>query len=317
MGKFSITECPYCGGKEIEIRQRISGIGCTYVDLETGEIDESRIYDSLNCTNIGKYVKCSICGKRLNITVEEVENYLLNQQTKKYLIESPKPNTLDHPDFRSLNGIESVFNMKNFLVLEQKSIDKTELFDILQDTESMQALAKYLKVKDSYEHVKWIMCTSKGMDLSKIFSQLKNIDQIESFLLYEIISVLMKNKPDLEKLTKESGVSWLFSKEIINDKQCEKLTGETAFYLDKLLRKMNQKLQEKNITVIIIYDGLDKIILPEQRSKLLSALVGMWDRYYWSLKNVQAKIFLDQDIYEREVIVTDKVKLKNHMAILR
>ena len=33
---FPISECPHCGGKTITIKQRISGYGEYYVDLESG-----------------------------------------------------------------------------------------------------------------------------------------------------------------------------------------------------------------------------------------------------------------------------------------
>ena len=73
MGKFSIAECPYCGDKLVEIRQRIKGIGTYFVDLETGETEATELHSGLEYTNIDKYVKCANCEKRLNLTVEEVQ----------------------------------------------------------------------------------------------------------------------------------------------------------------------------------------------------------------------------------------------------
>lgn len=63
--EFPIKECPKCGGKMFTVRQKISGIGEYYVDLETGEIEGSDLHAALKYRNTGKYVTCTDCGKRL------------------------------------------------------------------------------------------------------------------------------------------------------------------------------------------------------------------------------------------------------------
>lgn len=219
-------------------------------------------------------------------------------------------------NFYPLKGYTFIFDTRKFLVLGQKGVGKTALFSALKNNDYAKALAKYLKVgTEQYEHTKWIAGISQEINFSGIFSQLKDEEQINAFLLYEVIDALIKNEPDLEKLIKESEICWLFSKRI-DIKQCRKLTDETAFYLDELLRKMNQKLQEKNTVITIIYDALDRTVRSEQRSRLVSTLVDMWYRYAGILQNIRSKIFLRQDIYDREVIVSDKVKLKNYSVTL-
>ena len=55
---FPISECPYCGGHTIMIRQYIHGYGEYYVDLETGEIESTELHSNLKYKNTGKYVTC-------------------------------------------------------------------------------------------------------------------------------------------------------------------------------------------------------------------------------------------------------------------
>ena len=62
---FPVSECPNCGGKMITIKQKISGTGEYYVDLETGEIESSELHSGLLYRNIGKYATCTDCGKKL------------------------------------------------------------------------------------------------------------------------------------------------------------------------------------------------------------------------------------------------------------
>lgn len=53
-----------------------------------------------------------------------------------------------------------------------------------------------------------------------------------------------------------------------------------------------------------------------ERSKLVSTLIDMWYGYESTVRNIRSKIFLRRDIYDREVVVADKVKLKNYSVVL-
>lgn len=219
-------------------------------------------------------------------------------------------------NFYPLKGYTFIFDTRKFLVLGQKGVGKTALFSALKNNNYAKALAKYLQVgTGQYEHTKWIVGTSQETDFTDIFRCLKSEEQVSAFLLYEAIDVLIKSDTDLNKLAEESRVCWLFSKEI-DIELCGKLTEEVAFDLAQLLKKMNQQLQEKNVVVTIIYDALDRIVQSKERSRLVSTLIDMWYRYEGTLQNIRSKIFLRQDIYDREVVVADKVKLKNYSVVL-
>lgn len=62
---FPITECPDCGSRMFTVRQKISGVGEYYVNMQTGEVDCSNLYNSLAYKNIGKYAVCTGCGRKL------------------------------------------------------------------------------------------------------------------------------------------------------------------------------------------------------------------------------------------------------------
>lgn len=219
-------------------------------------------------------------------------------------------------NFYPLRGYTFIFDTRKFLVLGQKGVGKTALFSALKNNNYAKALAKYLKVgTEQYEHTKWIVGTSQETDFTDIFRCLKSEEQVSAFLLYEAIDVLIKSDHDLECLAKDSEVCWLFSKEI-DIEQCEKMTDDTVFHLGQLMKRMNQQLQEKNVVVTIIYDALDRIVSSKERSRLVSALIDMWYRYEGTNQNIRSKIFLRQDIYDREVVVSDKVKLKNYSVVL-
>lgn len=62
---FPIRKCPRCGGAMFTVKQRISGTGEYYVDMETGEIESTELHSGLTYRNTGKYAVCKDCGKRL------------------------------------------------------------------------------------------------------------------------------------------------------------------------------------------------------------------------------------------------------------
>lgn len=219
-------------------------------------------------------------------------------------------------NFYPLKGYTFIFDARKFLVLGQKGVGKTALFSALKNNDYAKALAKYLQVgTKQYEHTKWIVGTSQETDFTDIFRCLRREEQVSTFLLYKAIDVLIKSDSDLKRMAEDSKVCWLFLKEI-DIEQCEKMTEEVAFHLGQLLKRINQRLQEKNIVVTIIYDALDRIVPSGERSRLVSTLIDLWYRYESTVQNVRSKIFLRQDIYDREVVVADKVKLKNYSVIL-
>lgn len=60
-----------------KVRQKISGYGEYYVDMETGEIESAELHSNLRYANTGKWAVCLDCGKRLfkiDDTLNVVEN---------------------------------------------------------------------------------------------------------------------------------------------------------------------------------------------------------------------------------------------------
>ena len=149
-----------------------------------------------------------------------------------------------------------------------------------------------------------------------IFACLSDDEQIRGFLYYETLRILLENDGGLKTLIDDSAVSELFSGSF-EVGQYGLLSGETAYHLKKVLGSVDRYYQEKNTVVTIIYDALDRIVAHgEQRKRLVSALVDMWYKNENTMQNIRSKIFLRKDIYDRDVIVPDKVKLKNYSVTI-
>ena len=218
--------------------------------------------------------------------------------------------------FYPLKGYTFIFDQRKFLVLGQKGVGKTALFSALKNNDYAKALAKYLNVSTKqYEHTEWIVGTSQATNYVDIFSCLTNEEQIRGFLYYETIRILLENDSRLSCLISDGAVGNMFSEPLVA-KNCSDWQGETVYLLKKVLEKVNQYYQEKNIVVTIIYDALDRIVATKSRGEFVSSLIDMWYKNEYVMQNVRSKIFLRKDIYDREVNVPDKVKLKNYSVTI-
>ncbi len=219
-------------------------------------------------------------------------------------------------NFYPLKSYTFIFDQRKFLVLGQKGVGKTALFSALKNNEYAKALAKYLNVTtEKYEHTEWIVGTSQAVNYVDIFSCLNSEEQIRGFLYYETLRILLENDSSLSRLILDSEAGSMFSGSF-QIQQCNLLSGEMAYQLKKILEEINKQYQEKNIVVTIIYDALDRIVDPKDRGKFVSALIDMWYKNESVLLNIRSKIFLRKDIYDREVNVPDKVKLKNYSVTI-
>lgn len=219
-------------------------------------------------------------------------------------------------NFYPLKGYTFIFDQRKFLVLGQKGVGKTALFSALKNNEYAKALAKYLNVSTAqYEHTEWVVGTSQATNYVDVFSCLKNENQIRGFLYYETLRILMGNDSNLSRLVSDSPVGSLF-RDLSAQKSYSDWSEETAYQLKTVLEKVDQYYKEKATVVTIIYDALDRIVASKSRGDFVSVLIDMWYKNETAMQNVRSKIFLRKDIYDREVHVSDKVKLKNYSVTI-
>lgn len=217
-------------------------------------------------------------------------------------------------NFYPLKGYTFIFDQRKFLILGQKGVGKTALFSALKNNEYAKSLARYLNIStQQYEHTEWIVGTSQSTDYIDIFSCLNSEEQIRGFLYYEILRILFEHDDSLKAFI--SDIPDIFNKTFTVE-HCGLLTGKTTYQLKKILERIDRHYQKKNIVVTIIYDALDRIVAQKNRREFVSSLINMWYMNENTLQNIRSKIFLRKDIYDREVNVPDKVKLKNYSVTI-
>ncbi len=218
-------------------------------------------------------------------------------------------------NFYPLKGYTFIFDTRKFLVLGQKGVGKTALFSALKNNDYAKALAKYLNVSTSqYEHTEWVVGTSQRTNYIDIFPCLKDDEQIRAFLYFITASILIEKESSLKEFADEK-IKGLFER-TFEVSGCDMLTSETAYMLNQLLRKIDTYYAGRDKVVTIIYDSLDRVVASKDRPRFVSALIDMWYLNESVMQNIRSKIFLRKDIYDREVDVSDKVKLKNYSTTI-
>ncbi len=206
-----------------------------------------------------------------------------------------------------------IFEQDKFLVLGEKGVGKTALFSVLKHPHYTRALAEYCGVKtDDLAQTTWIIGVEKD---SPDFPQEINFESLGDFEASQLTNywILLM----LRSFGSDSIPSTDLTREIINstpkylkDIASRKHIGEE---LVELLQSINESIKIANKTYIVVYDHLDAIMSNKVRGKLVSALLSFFYGNIIRLSNIKAKIFLRNDIFEREVNdITDKVKIQNY-----
>ncbi|MDM8565798.1 AAA family ATPase [Candidatus Halobeggiatoa sp. HSG11] len=207
-----------------------------------------------------------------------------------------------------------IFEPNKFLILGDKGTGKTALFSVLSHSNYAKHLANYCGVSgNEINNSIWIT----AFDRTSEFPSKANFQNLQSFTLNELtnywllllIRTLLKVSPEHEHEfehelnCKLSELKDIAKKASINEK------------IEEFLSDIDEIYQKKGRKLFFVYDYLDLNLPTESnfRGKCIGALLSIWYDYTSRFKNLNAKIFLRNDIFKREIEAeTDKVKIINH-----
>lgn len=253
------------------------------------------------------------------------ENEDKNPELCKNLLEglqsiSPEGSSAAEYEFKTYNDLvqkfyprkdyKFIFDRNKYLILGEKGAGKTALYAVLSNKEFAIDLAIYCEINDSeMQSTTWIKGLDKTPDYpsESVFESItmeneKTLRNFWKLLLIKSIEENMAGKPIQE--------DW---KVFINEaKTIDSLD------VDQRIKFIYTLLESEDKYITIIYDYLDVLIREESntRGKILSALVDVWRGIQTYQTRLSTKIFMRNDIFEREVSLTDKVKLNNHISTI-
>lgn len=211
-----------------------------------------------------------------------------------------------------------MFEPNKFLILGDKGTGKTALFSVLNHHDYARHLAEYCGVNSSLlQHSKWITAFDKGANFpsQNNFKQLNNYSksQITNYWLILLTRSILLEYPNLSD--EFDNIKNCRLSELKNHAKDESLTEQ----IEDFLTDLDEKLTSDGDIIFFVYDYLDFALSPEEnmRGRYIGALISLWHDYHSRFKNIKSKIFLRNDIFEREVSTeTDKVKILNQAMII-
>lgn len=203
-----------------------------------------------------------------------------------------------------------IFDRNKYLILGEKGAGKTALYAVLSNKESAIDLAAYCEINDGeMQSSTWI----KGLDRTSdypsesVFESIMNEDHKTLRNFWKLLLVKsIKNNKAITVYQED----W---KEFIN-----KAKTFDSLDIDDEIKNICSDLENEKTYITVIYDYLDVLIREESdsRGRILSALVEVWRSIQTYQSRLSTKIFMRNDIFEREVNLTDKVKLNNHISTI-
>lgn len=244
--------------------------------------DRERVLDAL------KQVTESPAGEQEFVTLEDFQHRFLPRAAYRTLLDP-----------------------KAFLVLGRKGTGKSALFKILTESVVAKALARHLGLDSGLiEKTRWEVgfAASTGFPVPDHFRQVLaaaagDPDQLSNF--WRALAAFRLS------IAFDSPIAGLSSLE-----DCITKLGDdgTQTSVRQWLVELNNRLEQEDQYCCVSHDDLDTGLTRdgEKRGILISALVEHWQQSVRRLPRIRAKIFLREDIWNREVnAVTDKAKVRD------
>ncbi len=222
-------------------------------------------------------------------------------------------------NFYPLKEYKYIFDSSKFIITGSKGSGKTALFKVLNCGRYAKAMAEYIGIPvNETLNTTWLA----GLDAAKDFPDRANFTGIGRTKNTEYYTIYWKVLAvrTLKEVIGQYGISgYGYLEDIITCKYSEIIHyiqryGNMNEELSELLFELNRNLEKDGRIVILTYDSLDFCIDRQYRSGLISELIAFWAENVLRYKSLRAKIFLRNDIFKSEVLLTDKIKLNNYRS---
>ncbi len=219
--------------------------------------------------------------------------------------------------FYPMSAYSFIFEPRKFLVLGDKGMGKTALFMVLKHNSYARKLAQFIQSDiKHYQNTSWVV----GTDITKNYKNTSNLivekKVIRPFWLYLILKSLYENLDKSFISNINQNILALLQMDSLL-KVVESFDSNILYLLGESIERINKNLLDKEQSITVIYDALDRIFDEKLRGQFLSELIQIWYDYATVLQAIRSKIFLRNDIFDREVLITDKVKISNYSANIK
>lgn len=204
----------------------------------------------------------------------------------------------------------TLLDPRSFLVLGRKGAGKSALFQLLKHRDFLRSLSQHLGVdSDLVEKTHWEVGFSSGpgFPVTNDFQRVVKTTKGDPDLLSSYWRALAALR--LSEIFKEEIPGLKTVDDCIETLQKHEVQRAVQDWLEQL----DKKLEKSDRFCCLSYDDLDTGLTRDERrrSLLVSALVAYWQQAPRRWSRLRAKIFLREDIWNREVDITDKAKVRD------
>jgi|GEM_PF-2321477 len=212
--------------------------------------------------------------------------------------------------FLPRTAYRTLLDPRAFLILGRKGAGKSALFQILTQPQVAQHLAAYLQLDSNLvERTRWEVGFASGpgfVNRQDFLRLLETTDSDPDLLatFWQALAALRLSQTLARPLPELASFDDCIDK-IKDDK--------VQIAVRKWLEQLDRDLAQQDRYCCLSYDDLDTGLTRDsrRRSLLVSALVEHWQQAAKFWPRLRAKIFLREDIWLREVQVTDKAKVRD------
>ena len=271
-------------------------------------------------------VKLPLVRLKANVSLQEIDSST-RQGLSQLITEGDAATDLNNEEklrerFLPLPQFRFLFEPKAFLILGRKGSGKSALFQVLHFPSYINDLAHYFNISNQpLSQAKWIVGFSS---------------KTAQFLSADLLSHLGK-RADKEKSPNFYTSFWKYLavweiQKALNDKRRilsydlntflkQLFDFEVNVKVDQFLNELENKQHYPEIEQIyLVYDYLDRMVVGGDlsiRSKYVSSLIEWWQSRIQQNKRLLAKVFLREDIYNQEVDVEDKSKIREKVLLYK
>lgn len=224
--------------------------------------------------------------------------------------------SFEQDTFLYRNCMKEIFDKNKFIIRGFKGAGKTCIYRVLGENDETREFVRACAKRDGADvpknttFINVISFTNISEHPLKVLEENGAFQKGEYYNisgLWQIIlwNALFSDERYKNILPKDNGLkSYLFGNEVGNTALVKvdgllKMGPSALAEIESHINILNQYLKEKEETLFVMYDGLDNVVSPKFWSKAVSPLINKWRGKIGYYSNINPKIFLRSDLYER------------------
>lgn len=283
------------------------------VDYSEGEAEEIVYLEhaSENDTSVVKSINGVVSGE-LKPYEDKIVSNLLEDFPELYAENVSFEDSYLREQFYIRKCMQDIFLPEYKLLIGGKGTGKTFFYKALQNKRFTEALLSRAEKKpNSYIVLNIVSKTDDKNGFIELTTQLYNDMNNEAFvrkfwLVYMWSEISRQNIVDVNTncdfIIMNDAITAKKIKDVINSEESYLKVEEDLALIDSYLKVRNQRL-------ILTFDQLDEVVKPKHWDKGISPLIRVCQSNSWS--NIQPKLFLRRDLFEKLGNITNKQSLSS------